>query len=279
MDDSVAIARRYGAMVIPVAAGTFNHGLTRNLGVQYATGDLLFFTVQDAWLEEQGMLEKMALHFTDPAVMGVVGHQAVPHEKDKNPLLWFKRFSEPVINIRQVAGAQAFGNLPVSKQQALVAWDNVVAMYRKTALETQPFVATQFAEDWIWSEQALKKGWRLIHDPSLVVWHYHHRSYQYSFRVAYAVNYHLFKFLRYIPSIPSLIMPMIKATYHLCKNPALNTREKWYWLKYNYSGYLATYFSHLDFKWRLQLGGDKAVQKGYEQYCKTIPQGKIKDDE
>lgn len=272
-DKSVEIADRFNAMIVEIPEGTFNHGLTRNLGVVHATGDLVFFTVQDAWAAEKDLLEKMSKHFDDPAVMAVTGHQAVPHEKDKNPFLWYRRYSEPQVTERVVTNYEAFKNLPADKQQSLVSWDNVISMYRKSALMQQPFVKTEFAEDWIWSYNALLEGWKLLHDSSLVVYHYHHRSYKYAFNLCYTVNYHFYKFFKYKPKIPSLVMPVIRGTYHLYKNKKLAVKEKLYWVLHNASGTLASYFSTINFLVRLKTGGEKAIEKGYNKYCKTIPQG------
>ena len=86
-DASREIAVAYGAKIINISEGSFDHGLSRNIGVQHATGDFIFFTVQDAWLSTKNLLEKMSSHFNNPDVIAVVGHQAVPHEKDNNPLL------------------------------------------------------------------------------------------------------------------------------------------------------------------------------------------------
>jgi len=39
--------------------------------------DLLYFTVQDAWIAETDMLRRMAQHFSDAAVQSVTGMQAI----------------------------------------------------------------------------------------------------------------------------------------------------------------------------------------------------------
>lgn len=275
-DGSRQIALENNTTVIEIPFGTFNHGLTRNLGAGHAKGELVFFTVQDAWLAEDDILEKMSAHFNDPAVMAVVGHQAVPNEKDKNPVLWFRRFSKPEITRRHVADKETFEAMSQGEKQKLVAWDNVVAMYRRTALLEQPFVLTQFAEDWIWSETALKKGWTLLHDPSLVAWHYHHYGFSYSFKVAYAMNYHFYSFMGYVPAVPALITPMMKSTWHLFKNPSLNFRDKIYWAVHNYARLFGTWLSHVNFLWRLRTGGKASLERGYKTYNKTVPQGKQK---
>ena len=47
-DASVAVAAAAGAQVIEVAPEDFNHGTTRNLGAEAASGDVLAFLSQDA---------------------------------------------------------------------------------------------------------------------------------------------------------------------------------------------------------------------------------------
>jgi rhamnosyltransferase len=275
-DGSREIALKYGAQIIDIPDGTFNHGLTRNAGVEHATGDLIFFTVQDAWFAAKEMLSKMAAHFSDEKVMAVVGHQAVSQEKETNPVLWFKRYSEPTTTIREVKNPEQFINADFKEQQSLIAWDDVVAMYRKSALRKLPFVKTEFAEDWIWSRDALLKGWRLIYDPGIVIYHYHHSGYHYAYKVAFAVNFHFYKFFKHKPVVPPLLLPMAKATYHLAKNSQLTIWEKLYWIFHNYTIRIGTFNSHVNFLFHNYFGGIKSVEKRYNVVCNKIPQGKQK---
>ncbi|MEO9145226.1 MAG: glycosyltransferase family 2 protein [Ginsengibacter sp.] len=276
-DGSREIATKYNAKIVQIVEGTFNHGLTRNIGTQQATGDFLFYTVQDAWISENDLLEKMAKHFDDEKVMGVTGHQAVPHEKDKNPMLWYHRFSEPKMVIREVQDVQQFKRSAQSIQRSLIAWDDVVAMYRKSALIEQPFVETQFAEDWIWSRDALLRGWKLMYDPSLVVYHYHHSGYSYAYKVAYAVNYHFYKYFNFKPNNSGMLMHLVRTTYQLLKNPNLTIKEKLYWMCYNYRTTFGTINSRINFLFHKYMGGIKSVEKRYHKVCKIIPQGNHKE--
>ena len=127
-DTSAEIAVGYGATIIAVADGSFDHGLTRNIGVAHSSGELVYLTVQDAWLSANDLLERMAGRFRDADVMAVVGHQAVPHEKDKNPVEWYRPVSISSVTEKQVSNQGDFLNMPQQEQQSLVAWDNVVAM-------------------------------------------------------------------------------------------------------------------------------------------------------
>lgn len=275
-DNSKEVALKFDAQVIDISESEFDHGLTRNLGIAHCSGDLIFFTVQDAWIADNDMLEKMAAHFQDPQVMAVTGHQAVPHEMDKNPMRWYRRYSEHAVDVRQLTDVEAFKNLSQSAQQKLIAWDNVVAMYRKSALIELPFVQTEMSEDWMWSYQALLKGWKLIRDSSLVVYHYHHATIEYNFRTAYSINYHFYKFFGFKPQLPPVIKPNIKAAYHLFRNKELTFRKKLYWSLHNLMSGIATWFSNFDFLRVLKLQGEKGIEKAYKKYCRQIPQGKQK---
>lgn len=277
-DASVEIAASYGATIIAVADGSFDHGLTRNIGVAHSSGELVYLSVQDAWLSENDLLEGMASHFSDAAVMAVVGHQAVRHEKDNNPAEWYRPVSAPCVTEKRVNNQAVFLNMPQQEQQSLVSWDNVVAMYRRSALLELPFEKTAFAEDWIWSYQALQKGWKLLHDSSIVVYHYHHHSFDYSFRTTYTVNYHFYKFFGYVPSAGLPVLQLLRVSFHIAKNKSLRLGEKLYWIKQNFLKITANFLANLNFLIRLKAGGKVAVEKGYNKYCKSIPQGKQKQE-
>lgn len=276
-DNSVEIAERFGAKVIPVQPGEFNHGLTRNIGVDLAHGHLLFYTVQDAWLTAKDQLEKMAGHFCDKQLDAVAGIQAVPAEKDKNPARWFKRYSEPVTTY-QYYNTDAFNRFSDKEKYNLVShWDNVNAMYRKESLQKVPFVHTGFAEDKLWARDAISKEMKLAFDPSLVVYHYHHRNFIYSFRVQYVFNYSLYRHFKILPGVPPIIKPVLTSWYLVWKNNRINASEKFYWTLHNFSGVLGSYLSHLAFIIIEKLGGKEAVGRSLEFFCNEIPQGKIKD--
>jgi rhamnosyltransferase len=275
-DSSRQILNQYGATIINIPAGEFNHGLTRGEAVRYASGDLLFYTVQDAFLPDRNVLKQMIAYFEDAEVQSVTGHQAVPHERDKNPMQWLNRITEPVSEIRHFSEPHAFDMLPVKKKVQLAAWDDVVAMYRKKALTDLPFAETNFGEDCIWAYQALSKGWKLIYAPELVVYHYHHRNFSYSFKTAFALNYHLYIFLNYRPGVPPVFLPMARAVYQIVKNNNFSAKEKIYWIWHNWEGLWGSFYSNAYFRVTLFTGGKNLLQKAYSTICKQVPIGKQK---
>ncbi|MBB1284674.1 glycosyltransferase family 2 protein [Flavisolibacter sp. BT320] len=273
-DRSREIALKYNARIIPVTEGSFNHGLTRNLGVEHANADLVYLTVQDAWIAETDMLERMSAHFEKIEIAAVCGHQAVPHEKDKNPFFWRRSFSEPIPNYKELNDVDTFNALDLESKKDLIAWDNVTAMYKKSALIQLPFENTEFAEDWLWCYNALLKGWRLLYDPSIVVYHYHHGTFSYTFKVNYTVNYHFYKYFAFEPTIPGVLRPIVERSYHLIRNRQLSLGEKFFWILHNAENIVATNISVINFLIRLKLGRLYSVESGFKKYCSNVPQGK-----
>jgi len=265
-DDSVSIAKFFSATILSVEPSSFNHGLTRNIGVEEATGNLLFFTVQDAWLSEPDLLERMSHHFTNPKIMGVTGHQAVPHEKDKNPKFWHQRFNDPVPELRQ---------WEPGKPMPLFSWDNVVAMYRKTALEQLPFEQTDTTEDWIWAHAALKKQWSIVYDQSILIWHYHHRTFKYIVRCDFSVHYTLYKNFGILPpKRTSWLINNAKDMIHLLKHKKLTVDEKFKWIIHNVIANTAVSITVILFKLAQTISNKKGLDFLYRKLCNQIPQGR-----
>ena len=275
-DDSVSIAKQVDAKVITIPQGAFNHGDTRNLGVNHASGDLLFFTVQDAYLPDKDQLQKMVSHFDDVSVMAITGMQAVPHDRDKNPALWFKRFSKPSAVFKQILRSDFILLSDQEKYNLVVEWDDVHAMYRRAALRIVPFEKTDFAEDKLWARSALLKGMKIGFDPSLVVYHYHHSTFTYTFDLEYTVNYHIYKHFRIFPNWPVFFRTYLSNIYQLWKNNLLTVKEKIYWSMHNFarlSGYAVstTLFIVIG-----KFLGNRNLDKSFRLFCNKVPQGKSK---
>lgn len=275
-DNSVKMAEGFGAKIIHINPKEFNHGLTRNLGAQYALGNLLFYTTQDAYLAEKNQLKKMAAHFNDKALQAVAGMQAVPNDVDKNPAGWFKRISNPVTAYYHFPD---FGYSKLSNKQQFQytdAWDDVNAMYRLSALKALPFEETQFAEDKLWARDALLAGYKIAFDPSLLVYHYHHRDFSYSFKVRYIVSYHYYKYFRVYPSLPPFFLPLLTSWYRIFRNEKISFGKKFYWSSHNLTSLAGDYLSHLIFLVIAKLFSERVLEKSIRYFCGQVPQGKLK---
>jgi len=272
-DNSMQIAKRFGAKIINIKPSEFNHGLTRNLGAQHANGELLYYTVQDAYLAEEDQLEKMAAHFADEEVQAVVGMQAIPHDQDKNPAKWFKRFTKPFPEIRHFPSETPLKSLSLKQQFELSNWDNVNAMYKKTALQKIPFISTNLSEDWLWANEALHYGMKLVRDTSLVVYHYHHMFFGYAFRSMFALVYHFYIFFNLLPEITWSPASTLRAVYAIIKRNKISFAKKTYWIVHNVAASFARFLSILVFKAAVGFGGKPLLDKAYRLICKEIPQG------
>ncbi len=275
-DGSKKIAEKYNARIIDIPNGTFNHGLTRNLAIQYAQGDLLYFTVQDAWLSSADTIERFIQHFTDEQVMAVVGQQSTPWgDKDKNPYAWFVRYTDPEPEIRFFPDG-SFSKLREDEQFKLINWDNVCAMYRKIALQKIPFRETSFCEDWAWAKDALNAGFKIIRDPGIVVYHYHHMLFGYAFKTKYIISYHFFLFFHYLQPIPWSPINFLKAVYSIGRRKQLSITEKLYWMFHNLNLNLAVFLSVFLFRISYFLNRNRLSATTYRLVCHEVPQGKTK---
>lgn len=275
-DNSVAISLKYGAKIISILPNEFNHGLTRNKGVNHASGELVFLTVQDAWLSDNIHFQKMISHFTDHEVQSVNGMQAIPHDIKKNPALWFKRSCTPLTETHQYKDGKFFKDIAPSQQKAICCWDNVNTMYRKSALINLPFEKTNLSEDMIWSKKALEIGWKIIRDPSLVAYHYHHHTFIYNFKVNYAVAYIDRITFGIKPKYPLIIMPFLRRVYSITKNKKLKGLSKLSWIIHNAGIFISHLLSVYVFRALLFLGGANLLNRSLHLFCNNALQGKQK---
>ena len=274
IDNSVEIALQHGAKVLNIPAEEFNHGLTRNVGITNATGELVYFTVQDAWLADVNNLQIMADHFKDIKVQSVTGMQAIPHDLDKNPALWFKRSGKPFTETF-IFEAGTFNKLTGNQQLSFCRWDNVNSMYRKTALLSLPFVETNLSEDIIWAKQALENGFKIIKDPALVVYHYHHQTFVYNFKVNYSVFYADKKIFGVLPNYSKVVLPLLRRFKTIIINRQISMWSKPLWILHNVGMYAAHVIAVTIFRTSFFLGNQTLLDRSLKYFCKQVPQGKL----
>lgn len=174
-DGTVEFLERFERVTVhQIPQESFGHGVTRNLGVSLAYGDLLLFTVQDATPRTQDWLTRMVHGLESNDLDGVCGGQAVPHHPDKNPIQWYRPIAED--DTVEVFTSDNFQRASPNEKLQMCRWDNVNALYRKTALAAYPFQPLRFGEDMAWARDLLDQGGRIGYTKSLKVWHYHHQQ-------------------------------------------------------------------------------------------------------
>lgn len=89
-DETLEIARSYGAKVIEIPPEKFSHSYARNLGADNATGGCLFFTVQDALPPSDLFLYKLYVTMRDNGLSAISCSEFPREDSDLfyNVLLW-----------------------------------------------------------------------------------------------------------------------------------------------------------------------------------------------
>lgn len=270
-DGSLEIIRSFPVRLIEIHPGTFNHGLTRNLGVREARGEFVVMTVQDAKPVDECWLQNMLNGFVDDSVAGVCGQQVVPHDMDKNPLQWFLPRTSPSITKYQFPAGQ-FERLPAATKRQVCGWDDVTAMYRREALINLPFRDTVFAEDLMWSIDALHKGYSIVYNPAARVYHYHHDEPEFALRRSFIEYYHFYKMLGYKPvPVNNNWKRKLQDIKLLIRLKKLSWSEKWTWFWYNQRVRNKMNQAAVIFNEALEQGPE-ALMERYQQLCGKVPQ-------
>ncbi len=272
VDNTLALLSSYPIRLISIDAGEFNHGDTRNLGVQVSNATYVVMTVQDAEATDEFWLQNLLDGFDEETVAGVCGQQIVPHDPDKNPVDWFRPISPPGRKKYQFTNPDDFNALPDREKQKICSWDNVNAMYRRETLIKLPFPRVDFAEDALWAKNALLAGYAIVYNNAAKVKHYHHETPEYAFKRSFAVFYHFFKMFNVRPVVPNNEpVNILRNGKLLLEEKKIRWMEKWKWLRFNYSHRRAVRHAAKAFYSALAKG-ESELDRNYAEYCNLPPQ-------
>lgn len=258
--------------LIEIPAAEFNHGETRNLGVRAARGEFVVMTVQDAVPASDHWLQFFLTGFADDKVAAICGQQVVPHERDKNPVLWYRPVSAHQTWFCHFESPEDFEKLSPSEQRQITGWDNVVSAYRRKILLENPFQAIDFAEDLIWAKGMLLKGHTLGHVSEAIVFHYHHHLPEFVLPRYFSVYYFEYKIFGLRPGIQHSVWWNIGVGARvLLKEKALSPKEKFKWLIFTIRYWIALKRTIKKFNAALDKG-DASLDVQYRRICKRPPQ-------
>ena len=242
--------------VIEIDGSTFNHGLTRNLGVERATGEFCQLTVGDAYAYNEVWLEEMLKGFRDDEVMAVCGQQVVDHLPEINPMQWFRPSGPPTLRRVQHKDG-AWDQLSPQEKKADGGWDDVNAMYRRSALIEIPFQATSYSEDKIWVDDALRAGHAVAYNSAARVYHCHYEDADFMYRRTITGHYFTYRTFGNLP-----------ARWGLKQSPTqLLRRFKWTFLKSGLNPISALKW------WRYHSQRRAALIRGTDAFLDTLELG------
>lgn len=252
--------------IVHVPNGTFNHGLTRNLGWRHSDAQFLFYTVQDARAVDQNLIADLLHPFEDPAVAGVCGRQIVCHDPKHNPVEWFRPASAPQILRCQSPNAASFDLLTPEQKRAMCGWDNVAAMYRRSVMDQLPFRDRVFGEDLAWCVDALRSGAAIVYQPAAVVCHYHLENEAFTLRRALSSMFVRYRELGYVHPKPVRSLRIWLRIVRLCLlSNNLQIGRRIYWLRYNIIRGRAIRHAHALFSNALKAG-EEGLNELYRAY-------------
>lgn len=171
-DNTAEVARQYGAGLVDVDPGEFDHGGTRSMLAQRARGDILVFMTQDAVMKTRDALEKLvAPLLEDDEVATSYGRQLPAFDAD-----FFARslrnFNYPGSSaVRSMADRERLG-------LKTVFTSNSFACYRRKYLRDVGFFPAKliFGEDTIVVARLLQKGKKIVYVGDAEVYHSHNYS-------------------------------------------------------------------------------------------------------
>ncbi|MFI5003719.1 MAG: glycosyltransferase [Solirubrobacterales bacterium] len=187
-DGTVAALAQAGATVVAIDPADFDHGLTRNLAVEHAAGEVLvFLSGRSRPAGANWLAPLLSVLDEDPHAAGVCSR--VLPRPDADPLS--VRDGE-----RELSGSsertrkaiedwESYRALGASERRVLLNFHTVGAALRRDVFDQIEFrsVAT-LGEDLLWAREVLEAGWSLWHEPASVVYH----SHDYTLRELFARN-------------------------------------------------------------------------------------------
>ena len=270
-DESLAIIGRYPVRLLGIDPASFNHGLTRQLGAEAATGEYIVMTVQDALPADDRWLEKLLAGFENEQVAGVCGQQVVPHDPAMNPVQWFRPLSSADRFSYSFPNPASFLSLPPDTKRAVCGWDDVTAMYRRKALLKVRFRKTIFGEDAQWAQDALLQGYTIVYNNEARVYHYHHEDATFCFKRTFTELYYSYRLFGVKPMKKPWLRPMLSAVRILLNERAIGLPQKFRWLRYNFALNSAGRRAVREFNASLAKG-EGFLDGRHSQICGIAPQ-------
>jgi rhamnosyltransferase len=230
-DGTLARLERAAQQVVRIPPASFNHGLTRNLGVERARGALVVLLVQDAVPASDDWLARLIAPLrADVQVAGAFCRQQPRPSASVLTKRYLDGWVAASATARSVslAGPAELDRLDPYARLRLCAFDNVCSCIRRSAWERIRFPDTPIGEDVEWARSVLLAGYRLEYVPDAIVLHSHDRSAQYEFARTYTLHRRLHELfgLQTIPTMTSLARTIASTVrLHLeCERQAARAR-------------------------------------------------------
>ncbi len=186
-DGTVEFLETQPVKLLRIPNSEFNHGLTRNRGIEETRGEIVVLATQDARPHDRHWMQRLVDCFDDPEVAGAYSCQ-VPRP-DANPFIkdrlsnWAAAQQEP--RVQRIDSLDEFEALAPLEKLGRVAFDNVSSSVRRSVALEIPFRERQFGEDLDWGHRAILAGHKIVFEPRSKVVHSHNNSIWYELKRVY----------------------------------------------------------------------------------------------
>jgi rhamnosyltransferase len=204
-DGTAEFLDRHGATVVRIPSAEFNHGTTRNHGIERSSGDLIVLMVQDAVPIGPTWLANLIAPLTaDDTLAGTFAGQE-PHLGASALACWSVSRWIAAGTSPRIAGPLTIAEwreLAPARRHELCAFDNVCSCVRRSVWSEHRFAHVTIAEDLEWAKAVLLDGWRIAFVPEARVRHSHDRGAWYELHRTTLLHRRLFELfgLRTIPT-------------------------------------------------------------------------------
>ncbi len=229
-DGTLDFSKGYPIRLKQISPKEFNHGLTRNMGIEFAQGRYVVLMTQDAIPADSYWLENILENFKDELVAGVYCRQ-IPRENadvlTKRQLKnWLTGRQSRAINF--IENREAYNTLEPMKKFMLCTFDDVCSCVRKSVWEKIPYTETYFAEDVEWSKKAIEAGYKIVYEPRAAVIHSHNRSFLYEYKRTYLCHRRLFELFG-LQTVPTFLYALMFSILSILKDTLYVIREEINW--------------------------------------------------
>ncbi len=203
-DGSIDMLRASGARLITIPGKTFNHGLTRNLGIEASSGEFIVLLVQDAVPASDTWLAELTTPLLlEPCLAGTFARQLPRPDAGALTRHYLARWFAS----SEVARTVATTRIEIEALSPLgrldrCTFDNVCSCVRRSVWRRHPFRETAIGEDVEWARDVLLAGYRIAYVPEAAVVHSHERSASYEFARTRALHRRLYELFA-VQTIPT----------------------------------------------------------------------------
>jgi len=208
-DSTLAVLKRFGVCTHSIAPRDFDHGLTRNFGIQQTRGRFIVLLVQDAVPASSEWLARLVAPLVqDQQIAGSYARQIARPDASTLTRFYLDQWvaASPTPRIVRVPDAETFDRMPPMDRFLTCVFDDVCSCVRRDVWERFPFRKTRIAEDLEWAREVLLAGYALAFAADAAVIHSHDRPASYELRRTYLVHQRLCTLfgVRTIPDLPAL---------------------------------------------------------------------------